>query len=177
MFDLNKKKIPIALFLISLVLIIFISKIKFITDMVISSNDVETIYEKIAVFRLFGNVYSYENTFFMFILLIIISIILIIFIDDESIKSTFAKLKKVAIYGNTTKVAVIFITIFCTILILSYNCKGNYFKLNKDKNDSINPDTTVVEAVAADTTAIYDTTAVETAAPPAAPADTTYSGY
>ena len=179
MFDLNKKKIPITLFLISLVLIIFISKIKFVTDMVISSNDIETIYEKIAVFRLFGNFYSYDNTLFMFILLIIISIILIIFIDDESIKSTFAKIKKVIIYGNTTKVVVVFITIFCAILLLSKSCKRNFFKLNKDSNDTINVDTTVVETPAADTTAIYDTTAIEApaAAPARASADTTYSGY
>lgn len=174
MLEFNKKKISIASFLISLVLIIFISKIKFVADMVISSNDISTTYEKVAVFSLFGNIYSYENSLFVFTLLIIISIILFIFFDDETIKNTFAKLKKVIFYGNTTKVVVVFITIFCAILLLSKSCKRNFFKLNKDPNDTINVDTTAVEAPAADTMAMYDTTAV---AADTAAVDTTYSGY
>ena len=178
MLELNKKKISIASFLISLVIIIFISKIKFVTDLVVSSNNIETIYEKVAVFRLFGNSYSYENSLFVFTLFIIFSIILFIFFDDKIIKDTFAKLKKVIIYGNTTKVVFVFITIFCAILLLNNSCKRNFFKLNKDSNDTENVDTTAVESPAADTMAIYDTTAVEAAAAaPAAAVDTTYSGY
>lgn len=174
MLEFNKKKISIASFLISLVLIIFISKIKFVADMVISSNDVSTTYEKMAVFSLFGNIYSYENTLFVFTILIIISIILFIFFDDETIKNTFAKLKKVIFYGNTAKVVVVFITIFSAILLLSKSCKKNFFKLNKDPNDTINVDTIVVEAPAVDSIFIYDTTAV---AAPAAAVDTTHAHY
>ncbi len=161
MFDFNKKKISLSILLISLALISFISKAKIKVELPIAFdntlNQEPTDWEEIYVFKLFNNVYSYNNTLFILSLFIIISILLFVFTDDLQIRKKMESLKKLIFQKNVILIAVTIVV----VLIIVRSCE-NYL----DKTTTLSNEKTKVITDSLD----YTTQLNDTLAAPAAPA-------
>jgi hypothetical protein len=165
MFDFNKKKISLSIFIIILTLISFISKVKtkveIPTAFDVYLGPIE--WEEIIAINLFGGIYSYNDTLFVLMLLIMISILLFIFSDDTQIikkaKSFKQKVKKWDI-----KLIAISILVLIIILIIGKSCNNN----SKSDYSKAMQDTLAVP----DTLALPDEIAVDCVA--VAPVEDTY---
>lgn len=128
MFDFNKKKISLSILLITLALISFISKVKIKVEIPIAFDDTilkEPIeWEEITAFKLFGCLYSYNNTLFVLILFVIMSILLFIFSDDSQISQKINSFKAKVIKWDI-KLIIISILILVVILVLGKSCRSN----------------------------------------------------
>jgi hypothetical protein len=152
MFDINKKKISLSIFIIILTLISFISKVKtkveIPTAFDVYLGPIE--WEEIIAINLFGGIYSYNDTLFVLMLLIMISILLFIFSDDTQIikkaKSFKQKVKKWDI-----KLIAISILVLIIILIIGKSCNNN----SKSDNSKAMQDTLAVpDEIAVDCVAV-----------------------
>jgi hypothetical protein len=152
MFDFNKKKISLSIFIIILTLISFISKVKtkveIPTAFDVYLGPIE--WEEIIAINLFGGIYSYNDTLFVLMLLIMISILLFIFSDDTQIikkaKSFKQKVKKWDI-----KLIAISILVLIIILIIGKSCNNN----SKSDNSKAMQDTLAVpDEIAVDCVAV-----------------------
>lgn len=155
MFDCNKKKISLSIFLISLVLISFISKVKIQVEIPVEFEDTTNVMD---VVDLFGCTFNYINTLFFLLLFIIMSILLFIFSDDVQISKKGKSLKEKVLMWDI-KLMAISILVLIIILIIGKSCNNNSKSDNsKAMQDTLAlPDEIAVDCVAvAPVEASYD---------------------
>lgn len=121
MFDFNKKKISLSIFLITLVLISFISKVKIQVEIPVEFEDTTNVMD---VVDLFGCTFNYINTLFFLLLFIIMSILLFIFSDDVQISKKGKSLKEKVLKWDI-KLMAISILVLIIILIIGKSCNNN----------------------------------------------------
>ncbi len=152
MFDFNKKKISLSIFLITLALISFISKVKTKVE-IPTAFDVylgPTEWEEIIAINLFGGIYSYNDTLFVLMLIIMMSILLFIFSDDTQISEKTKSFKQKVLKWDIKLIA-ISILVFILVLIIGKSCSNNSKSVNsKAMQDSL----TVTEEFAMDCVAV-----------------------
>jgi hypothetical protein len=154
MFDFNKKKISLSIFLITLALISFISKVKIKVyiptafDDTIDKNPTEII--EMDIVELFGCSINYNNTLFALLLFIIMAILLFVFTDDTQISEKTKSFKQKVLKWNIKLIA-ISILIFILVMIIGKSCSNNSKSINsKAMQDSL----TVTEEFAVDCVAV-----------------------
>lgn len=145
MFDFNKKKISLSIFLITLVLISFISKVKIQVEIPVEFEDTTNVMD---VVDLFGCTFNYINTLFFLLLFIIMSILLFIFSDDVQISKKGKSLKEKVLKWDI-KLMAISILVLIIILIIGKSCNNNSKSDNsKDMQDTLAlPDEIAVDCV------------------------------
>lgn len=151
MFDFNKKKISLSIFLITLALISFISKVKTKVE-IPTAFDVylgPTEWEEIIAINLFGGIYSYNDTLFVLMLIIMMSILLFIFTDDSQISEKTKSFKQKVLKWDI-KLMAISILVLIIILIIGKSCNNNSKSDNsKAMQDTLAlPDEIAVDCVA-----------------------------
>lgn len=146
MFDFNKKKISLSIFLITLVLISFISKVKIQVEIPVEFEDTTNVMD---VVDLFGCTFNYINTLFFLLLFIIMSILLFIFSDDVQISKKGKSLKEKVLKWDI-KLMAISILVLIIILIIGKSCNNNSKSDNsKAMQDTLAlPDEITVDCVA-----------------------------
>lgn len=146
MFDFNKKKISLSIFLITLVLISFISKVKIQVEIPVEFEDTTNVMD---VVDLFGCTFNYINTLFFLLLFIIMSILLFIFSDDVQISKKGKSLKEKVLKWDI-KLMAISILVLIIILIIGKSCNNNSKSDNsKAMQDTLAlPDEIAVDCVA-----------------------------
>ncbi len=146
MFDFNKKKISLSIFLITLVLISFISKVKIQVEIPVEFEDTTNLMD---VVDLFGCTFNYINTLFFLLLFIIMSILLFIFSDDVQISKKGKSLKEKVLKWDI-KLMAISILVLIIILIIGKSCNNNSKSDNsKAMQDTLAlPDEIAVDCVA-----------------------------
>jgi hypothetical protein len=154
MFDFNKKKISLSIFLITLALISFISKVKIKVyiptafDDTIDKHPTEII--EMDIVELFGCSINYNNTLFALLLFIIMAILLFVFTDDTQISEKTKSFKQKVLKWNIKLIA-ISILIFILVMIIGKSCSNNSKSINsKAMQDSL----TVTEEFAVDCVAV-----------------------
>ena len=146
MFDFNKKKISLSIFLITLVLISFISRVKIQVEIPVEFEDTTNVMD---VVDLFGCTFNYINTLFFLLLFIIMSILLFIFSDDVQISKKGKSLKEKVLKWDI-KLMAISILVLIIILIIGKSCNNNSKSDNsKAMQDTLAlPDEIAVDCVA-----------------------------
>lgn len=147
MFDFNKKKISLSIFLITLVLISFISKVKIQVEIPVEFEDTTNVMD---VVDLFGCTFNYINTLFFLLLFIIMSILLFIFSDDVQISKKGKSLKEKVLKWDI-KLMAISILVLIIILIIGKSCNNN----SKSDNSKVMQDTLALpDEIAVDCVAV-----------------------
>lgn len=146
MFDFNKKKISLSIFLITIVLISFISKVKIQVEIPVEFEDTTNVMD---VVDLFGCTFNYINTLFFLLQFIIMSILLFIFSDDVQISKKGKSLKEKVLKWDI-KLMAISILVLIIILIIGKSCNNNSKSDNsKAMQDTLAlPDEIAVDCVA-----------------------------